>query len=225
MPGAPCTAAALATIDVRLRSVLNHSEPWFGDEDIACNLPRIAEWLRVEQPAHMTELGVRHGVSSWTFAQYAAGRAAAGLPITYRAGDITKQARVAQVEAAMAGCPGVAYSFVEGDDLIIPTWETDFLFIDTWHTYKQLFSELVRWAPHTRRTMVLHDTWLKAFVDEIFEGHGGKPVDEALFAGAREGVGLQAAINDFLATPGGKRWTVAEENKNCNGITFLRAAK
>lgn len=221
----PCTSSALAVIDARLESVLANTHPELGDGDIACNLPLVASWLRKAQPAHVTEIGVRWGVSSWAFARYAAERAAAGQPAAYVASDITKKETVAQLDAAMVGCPGVAYSFVEGDDLEVPAWDTDFLFIDTWHTYKQLFRELDRWAPRTRSVLVLHDTATFGHVDEGTEGHGGKPVNASLFNGVAEKTGLVAAYRDFLATPAGARWEVVEENGACNGITFLRAKK
>jgi hypothetical protein len=219
----PCTSSALAVIDTRLASVLANTHPELGDGDIACNLPLVESWLRKAQPAHVTEIGVRWGVSSWAFARYAAERAAAGLPAAYVASDITKKDTVAQLDAAMVGCPGVAYSFVEGDDLELPAWDTDFLFIDTWHTYKQLFRELDRWAPRTRSVLVLHDTATFGQVDEGTEGHGGKPVNASLFEGVAQKTGLVAAYRDFLATPAGDRWEVVEENGACNGITFLRA--
>ena len=219
----PCFPTALAIIDARAQSVLKNEHPKMGDADISCNLPRMWYWLREVQPAHVTEIGVRFAVSSWTFAHYASWRAAAGLPITYIASDITKRKEVAELDEAMGGCPGVLYSFTEGDDLVVPPWKTDFLFIDTWHTYKQLYLELLRWAPHTRSLLVLHDTTLFASQDEGSVGHGGKPVDENLFKNVQQRTGLVPALNDFLLTSAGQRWEIVEQNSNCNGITFLRA--
>ena len=212
----------MTTIAEKVRAVLAN-EVW-GAADISCNLPLIAALLKEHAPAHVTEMGVRNAVSSWTFAQYAAERAAAGRAIEYVATDITRREPVGALDAAMAGCPGVAYAFREGDDLTIPQWDTDFLFLDTWHTYRQLAKELLRWAPRTRGVLVLHDTALFGGRDEGEEGHGEKPVDEALFSGVAPGsVGLLAAVNQFLASPAGARWRVAQQNDNCNGIMVLLA--
>jgi len=72
---------------------------------------------------HITELGVREAISSWTFATVAAEAADAGRPIAYRALDITKKEGVFDLEAAMSQCPGVDFSFTEGSDLLVPLGE------------------------------------------------------------------------------------------------------
>ena len=191
-----------------------------GAQDINELLPRIRAALVGAR--HISEVGVREAISSWTFAAVAAEAADAGAPVTYRALDITRQEGVADLEAALAQCPGIDFSYTEGSDLLVPPWPTEVMLLDTWHTYKQLARELPRFAPYISRTLMLHDTSLKGEVDEILEGAGGKPVDEALFAGLPQKQGLWPAIQDFLVTEEGKNWRVAERITANNGLTIMQ---
>ncbi len=194
-----------------------------GSTDINCHLPRFVELMTKVGARHITEMGVRNAISSWAFAKYAMDTVAAGSAMTYVATDITlRREPVAELEHAMSGCPSVNFSFVEGDDLLIPIFDTDFALIDTWHTYAQLKRELDRWMPHVRHMAVLHDTVLFQYEDEGAEGHGDKPVDQSLFTGvSTEKKGLQMAIDDFLLTSEGKLWRVSEQSDVCFGFQAL----
>ena len=198
-----------------------------GSLDINCHLPRFVELMTQVGARHITEMGVRNAISSWAFAKYAMETTAAGSAMTYVATDITlRHEPVAALEKAMSGCPSVNFSFVEGDDLLIPIFDTDFALIDTWHTYAQLKRELDRWMPHVRHMAVLHDTVLFQYEDEGTEGHGDKPVDQSLFTGvSQEKKGLQMAIDDFLLTSEGKHWRVSEQSEVCFGFKALERKK
>lgn len=79
--------------------------------------------------------------------------------------------------------------------------ETDLLFIDTFHTYKQLKQELAKHALKAKKYLVFHDT-------EIF-GEKGEDGSE----------GLNKAIDEFLYK--NKEWSVKIKYKNNNGLTIL----
>ena len=185
--------------------------------DINEHIPVIYDY--VKQADHATELGVRNVVSSWAFLKAGLDRVQDGQKFAYVASDITKTTAAEELDQLDLACLSIDYSFVEGDDLVIDTWDTDVLLIDTWHTYRQLAAELPRWAPHVRQTIILHDTELFGAQDESQGGHGDKPVDEQLFQ-AKAGVGLQQALQEFLtAFPD---WTVHERRTNNNGLTVLK---
>ncbi len=167
---------------------------------------------------------MRNAVSSWTFAQYAAERAAAGRAIEYVATDITRREPVGALDAAMAGCPGVAYAFREGDDLTIPQWDTDFLFLDTWHTYRQLAKELLRWAPRTRGVLVLHDTRCSAAATRARRATARSPwTRRCLAASRRARWGCWPPSTSFSPRPRARGGGWRSKTHNCNGIMVLVA--
>jgi hypothetical protein len=68
---------------------------------------------------------------------------------------------------------------------------------------------------------MLHDTTLFGDRDESIEGHGGKPVDEALFNGLPPKAGLWPAVEEFLASAEGSNWRLVERVTVNNGLTIL----
>ena len=105
--------------------------------------------------------------------------------------------------------------------------DIDLTFIDTWHVYGQLKRELARFAPRTKKYIIMHDTT----VDEI---HGesmrtihncnpeeqsrvsGIPLDEVLR-------GLGPAIDEFLSD--NSDWILHEKFTNNYGLTILKRIK
>ena len=116
-----------------------------------------AMYLLASDPAvhHVTELGVRNVVSSYAFAKAAMERPG---QVVYRAHDLEERAANTAMTALMSQCPAVDYKFTAGDDLKVPIEDTDFMLIDTWHTYKQLAAELELLAPKVRKYLAFHDT-------------------------------------------------------------------
>jgi len=99
------------------------------------------------QVEHVTEFGVRHGVSTTALL--------AAHPAVLRSYDIQDRA----VAASLAPLAGrTDFRFAVGDTKAIDIEATDLLFIDTLHTYDQLKAELARHAAKARRWIVLHDT-------------------------------------------------------------------
>ncbi len=217
-----CSSWAYARIHEKERSLLageNQFPFQGGARDIFELLPSIRREL--EGAGHITEIGVREAISSWSFAAVAAEAADAGRRVAYHATDITKKEGVSDLEAALAQCPGVAFQYTEANDLDVPQWRTDVMLLDTWHTYKQLAKELPRWAPYITTTLMLHDTTLFETRDEGLEGHGGKPVDEGKFLDLQRQVGLWPAVTEFLQSPEGKNWKLKERIVYNNGLTIL----
>lgn len=79
--------------------------------------------------------------------------------------------------------------------------DNDLLFIDTFHRYGQLLTELQAYAPKCRRFIVLHDT-------EIYGERG----DDG-------GLGLRLAIAEFCSN--NPQWAVIDHSKEQYGLTVL----
>ena len=164
------------------------SQSW---SDIHEHLPRMRQIG--ESCQHITEFGVRNGVS--TIAWIAA------RPQRLICYDIHRYAEVEELER-VAEEAGVDFTFRVKDVLSLSIEATDLLFIDTLHTYDQLRMELARHAGHVRKYLVLHDT-------EAFAAAGEVP-------GTR---GLWQAIEEFLAA--NDSWRLFEKHTNNNGLTVL----
>ena len=175
--------------------------------DINEHLPTIYEYAK--KCDHVTEMGVRWVSSSWALL-----RANPKKIVSY---DILKDPNVQQLVDASAEY-GINFHFIEQDVLKADIEQTDMLFIDTWHTYKQLFAELNLHAGKVRKYILFHDTVSFALVDE---GTYDCLSDIAL-AMKSEKQGLVAAINDFLLTEEGQKWEIERVYANNNGLTIMR---
>ena len=146
---------------------------------------------------HITEMGVRFGVSTRAFL-----RANAKL-ISY---DIVTDQDVVRLvdEAKKAGKDA---TFIEADVLNIDIEETDLLFIDTWHTYGQLKEELKRHSHKARKYIAFHDTNTYGLKNE-----GTDPLHP-------NKQGLLPAIIEFIIE--NKEWRFKEFRTNNNGLTIL----
>ncbi len=97
---------------------------------------------------------------------------------------------------------GIDYRFVLGDTLKVEIEETDFLFIDSCHTYRHLKQELALHSGKVRKYLGFHDTSVFAERDEA-----GVPP------------GIWPAIEEFLAA--NPQWHLKDRLTNFNGITVL----
>ncbi len=176
--------------------------------DIHEHLPTLRRYAG--QCSHVTELGVRTVVSTWAFLDGLRGHGIFSSS-TLISVDIAAPAKhggnLEEVFAAAEGT-GVAFHFLEADDLKIDLAPTDLLFIDTWHAYDQLKAELARHADKARKFIILHDT-------ETFGMHG-----ENLNPADPPPAGLRQALIEFLLDH--PEWRVKEHFKNNNGLTVLQ---
>jgi hypothetical protein len=185
--------------------------------DIFEHLPTLRKYASECQ--HVTELGVRTIISTWAFLaglKDGVGNGGEGAAATFLRRGVA--ATLVSVDAIhprdaggdlgeverLAAAEGIGFEFYLADDREITLPYTDLLFIDTWHVYDQLMTELDRHAGKARKFIILHDT-------ETFGLTGEAP-------GHR---GLKPALDEFLASYEGKCWKVREHFTNCNGLTVL----
>ena len=102
--------------------------------------------------------------------------------------------------------------------------DVDLTFIDTWHVYGQLKRELARFAPRTKKYIIMHDTEIDAIKGETLRNihkydpeeqsrASGIPVDEIL-------KGMSQAIDEFLSN--NLDWVLHEKFTNNYGLTILK---
>jgi hypothetical protein len=143
----------------------------------------------------VVEGGVRWVASTWAFLYGCALRGGRVMSYDHR---ITPEAKAAQL---LCDEIGIAWDLQEKDWLQVEIPETDLLFIDTDHTYRQLREELNRHGDRARRYIVLHDT--ETYRDVGMDG---------------KSPGLWAAIDEFLVDG---RWHLSEHHTRNNGLTVL----
>lgn len=149
--------------------------------DINEHLPTLREYA--DKCEHITEMGVRGCVSLHAFL-------------------VSKARRVVAYDISNVAVPECdKLKFVNADVLDVEIEPTDFLFIDTLHTYDQLKSELIRHAGKVGRYIGLHDT-------DMFE-----------WGGEDGGRGLEPAILEFLAA--NPEWSKCYRSRANNGLTIL----
>jgi hypothetical protein len=141
---------------------------------------------------HVTEMGTRTGVS--TLALLAA------QPETLVCYDIAHNGQTVSNLSRLAGKTDL--SFRHADVLTIEIEPTDFLFIDTLHTFGQLEQELALHADKVSSFIGFHDT--------VTFGEMGED---------RNRPGLRKAIENFLiAHP---EWKVVHDAQNNNGFMVI----
>lgn len=159
---------------------------------------------------HITEFGTREITATWAFL--------AAKPKTFVGVDIYLSPNLPY---ALELCAenGIDFqwkhqSTLEPDFIIEPT---DFLFIDTAHTYGQLKAELVRHGNQARKYIGFHDTVTFGQVNEApYETN--RAFEDSIPADAPKG--LVPAIDEFLAdNPHWVREAVFTHN---NGLTILK---
>lgn len=155
---------------------------------------------------HITEMGVRNVVSTWAFLS--------GKPKKYVGIDILP----CPIETAerLAKEEGIDFQFIQADT-IHPDFtieETDLLFIDTWHIYRQLSKELEMHSSKARKYIIMHDTTSFAIEDE------GDWDEYSKLVGEKSGKqGLWLAIEEFLES--NPEWILKERFTHNNGVTVL----
>lgn len=160
---------------------------------------------------HVTEMGVRGVTSTFAFLM--------GKPKTLISIDIQHPSKFPGGQANLdlvkqyADESGVDFMFQLGDTTKVNIDPTDFLFIDTWHAYKQLKKELALHHSKVSKYIGFHDTTSFATTDESsYEVWGDD------WKG--EGIGLWRAIEEFLAEH--PEWQIDIRKTNNNGLTILK---
>ena len=159
----------------------------------------------VEKYKHITEFGVRGAVSTWALL--------AGKPttlISYDIGHIDTE-----YLSALSKLENINFIFKQNNTCLIEIEETDVLFIDTLHTYKQLKTELTLHHNKVKHCIIMHDTFAYGTTDMINCYSVNGP-----YANIHDNVyGLQSAINEFLLEQ--PNWKKIYETNNNNGLVII----
>lgn len=114
----------------------------------------------------------------------------------------------------------IDWNFVKADVLSIEIEETDLLFIDTFHTYLQLYSELKKHSPKVKKYIILHDTVAFGDKDEVRGGDYKNHISNHIKGVKSKKEGLNNAINDFLDED--NSFKVEKVFSESAGLTILR---
>ena len=154
-----------------------------------------------QECTHITECGVNYGVSSVAWLASDAVVRSYELEIKPDAADMFAAAALAGRDVRLEQCSSIEVPNPE---------DTDLLFIDTDHTYALLRLELAFWHKRVSKYIILHDTTLFEFTDQINLHGPFIPADKQ---------GLWTAVEDFLAE--NSDWVIKERHMHNNGLTVL----
>ena len=175
--------------------------------DINEHLPVLLKYS--QECSHITEMGVRTGVSSWAFLY--------SNPQKMISYDIGMNPTIQNI-INIANVCGINYTFNMNDVLSIEIEPTELLFIDTWHSYNQLYLELSLHSKNVSKYIILHDTVSYGYNDESpYDG-----ISEIMKSKEKNKEGLINAVNDFLLTNDGDNWLIHDVYTNNNGLTVLK---
>ena len=173
------------------------------ESDINEHLPTLKKYAN--ECSHVTEMGVRSGVSTWAFLASTCDKL-----ICY---DILNCNNIKEMFE-----DDDRYIFIQSDVLDIDILPTDLLFIDTLHTYLQLSSELEKHSRSVEKYIILHDTVSFGNHDEHVYGHASELIKDKI----SNEKGLNMAIENFLKKDDGLNWILYEHHTNNNGLTILK---
>jgi hypothetical protein len=161
-----------------------------------------------QECTHITEMGVRAITSTWAWL-YAKPKKL----IAYDIQDPNTWGSSITDVADTASSLGVSFKFNLKNVLDVTIEKTDLLFIDTWHSYKQLSAELKLHANKVRKYICLHDTTSYATEDETSYEVWGDDWKS-------EGLGIWKAVEEFLQN--NTNWVLDQRFTNNNGFTILK---
>jgi hypothetical protein len=182
--------------------------------DINEHLPTLR--MLATQCAHIIDLGIGGIVSALAFAVGLHEGANSESPVLWTNVDVS-ELREAVKDTA------VDVQFITGNSLEVePLPEsTDMTFIDTFHCYGQLRRELARFAPLTKKLLVMHDTSIDGVSGECERSHAdlAQEMQRTGFSQRDIQIGLWPAIVEFLKTH--PEWRLVHRYVNNNGLTVL----
>ncbi len=176
----------------------------FKSVDINEHLPTLKSYS--EKYNHITEMGVRWGSSTIAFLEGGTSKLISyDIQITNEIKHIINLSKTIETE----------FIFNEQDTLSIDIETTDVLFIDTLHTYNQLYNELIKHSEKVKQHILLHDTVSFREKDEVLYNHASDLVKNI----KNNKKGLYAAVIDFIST--NVDWYIEKEYVNNNGLMVL----
>lgn len=118
----------------------------------------------------------------------------------------------------------IEFSYEILNDLKLDNLEpVDMTFIDTWHVYGQLKRELQKFAPYTKKWIIMHDTVVDGMLGESVREKFHNITQEHLstgFPGIEIIKGLMSAIKEFIAA--NPDWAVDVVRQGNNGLVILK---
>lgn len=174
--------------------------------DIQFHLPKIKEIATGCN--HITEFGVRSVISTWVLLS-----ARPKVMVSY---DIV-DCNVEDVTIA-AIHENIEYTFIKANTCEVNIENTELLFIDTDHTYKQLKTELTLHGHKVNKYIIMHDTFTYGLKDNPPWSSNSPRVSYKNMT--PNAVGLQEAICEFLRE--NNEWGILYETQINNGLTILR---
>jgi len=169
------------------------------NSDIWQLLPILHEYSKGYK--HITEVGTRHGISTHAFLM--------SLPKKLVCYDIGRTPEISDIEI-LAKENGVDFEFNFENILKVEIEETDFLFIDTWHTAGQCAKELELHSKKAKSRIAFHDVYTYWECGE--PSYNG--VDSSL-----DTRGLKYAIEPFLDN--NKEWKQIFRTDENNGLLII----
>lgn len=170
---------------------------------------------------HVTELGVRWVVSTWALM--------AGRPKVLNSFDINHYSIYGvnpEILKTVSDKAGVMFNFYQEDVLTTDKLiETDLLFIDTVHSYKQLKMELHLHGNKVNKYIIFHDTTSFGEMDEAdIKPNPTWPVSLVEYYNTLGNAqGINSAIIDFLVD--NPEWKVDNLFTNNNGLMVITRIK
>jgi hypothetical protein len=164
------------------------------ESDINEHLPILRSLAK--EVSHVTEMGVREGVSTRAFLCENVTLRCYDL---YLSGEVIKLFQIAKEQRKNV-------EYIQADVLNVEIEETDLLFIDTWHCYDQLAQELKIHSPKVKKYIAFHDTQTYGTKSETFQGRTGSN-------------GLLPAIIEFIIE--NPEWKFKIHRTNNNGLTVI----
>jgi len=164
------------------------------ESDINEHLPVLRELAK--EVSHVTEMGVREGVSTRAFLTENVILRCYDL---YLSGEVNRLFDIAKEQRKNV-------SYIQANVLDVQIEETDLLFIDTWHCYDQLVQELKLHSPRVKKFIAFHDTQTYGTKSETFQGKTGSN-------------GLLPAIIEFIIE--NPEWRFKIHRTNNNGLTVI----
>jgi hypothetical protein len=153
---------------------------------------------------HITEMGVRSVVSTYAFL--------VNKPKKFIGYDLGRYAEV-DVAKELAEKAGIEFEFKQEDVLKAEIEQTDFLFIDTFHTATQLDRELKLHAGKVNKFIAFHDT------NTYWEV--GEPSNEAVADKATNcGRGMKFTLEPFLQK--NPEWKIVFRTEINNGLIIIQ---
>ena len=184
------------------------------------------------QVTHMTEMGVRGGVSTngWLYG-LASAHSLDGKRRTYVGYDLDLRPFVKWCNAAhqaLCAREGVDIQLHQGSVLDVDIEETELLFIDTLHVYGQLKRELAKHADKVTWRIALHDTtvdWRDGEIRRRWKQSSIRALRGRLWEGGWNqedtDTGLMLAVHEFLDEYEGE-WVLLDNWRHNNGFTIFQ---